>query len=60
VAEDLLEKEEVTGKEVLELLGIHRAPEPVEEPISVPIPVAPAAPRTGVGPAELGRGAAPV
>jgi cell division protease FtsH len=58
VAEDLLEKEEVTGKEVLELLGIHRAPEPVEEPISVPIPVAPAAPRAGVGPAGLGQGAA--
>jgi cell division protease FtsH len=61
LAKDLLEKEEVAGKEVLELLGVHKMPEPVEEePVLTPVPVVPGVPRTGEGTPELGRGAAGV
>ncbi len=38
VAQDLLEKEEITGKEVVELVGIKRSPVPVEKPVSAPVP----------------------
>ncbi len=62
LAQDLLEKEEVPGKEVLELLGVHKVPEPIEEePLSTPTPVPQGvAPVGGASPPELGRGAAGV
>ncbi len=62
LAQDLLEKEEVAGKEVLELLGVHKVPEPIEEePVLKPVPVPQGvAGVDGASPPELGRGAAGV
>ena len=37
VAKDLLEKEEVPGKEVLELVGVTKPQTPIDEPASEPI-----------------------